>query len=501
MPKEKITLENVGPVSRLEIDLGDPGITILSGPNGSGKTTSLEGIQKTAVGKGRIPVKDGERSGSIEMPGAKVTICSNTRHVGGKCTIVNLEDQFNLGDLVDPGLKSADAADARRIKALVGLTGVKADLSMFGPDEFPDIDKVVIAEIDDLVEMAAIVKRGYESMARDAEKNAHAESTKAKTLESTLEEIDPNEKPLPIEAARGLHQHAVISLATIKERFESQERAETIKVAAKKQFDEAVHNYTKPSFESLEKESSDAAKAEGKARVKVDQLRAKLDDAVGLLEVCENRCNKATDAMVEAKQHEDMLESFRNVFDTPIENPVDKGQLDKEAADVFSREKQLDIAKTYARNVEVKLVVSDHKGLMFALEKNAAKYRIAASLTDDVISNAIDCKHLRVETKDGNTRLVVNHKRGDSTWFGDLSEGERWVIAIDIALEQPVFTDLGEQKAIVVIPQHAWESLDINARNSISEHAVERGIHILTAEASRDVSDSDDIIVKQFGKA
>jgi hypothetical protein len=106
------------------------------------------------------------------------------------------------------------------------------------------------------------------------------------------------------------------------------------------------------------------------------------------------------------------------------------------------------------------------------LRADAQKLRDAAKLTDEVLSEAVACAVLRV---DGG-RLVTTTKRG-ATYYGDLSQGERWKIALDIASDR---VGVG---GLIVVEQPAWESLDPQNRRLIAEHAKSRRVVILTAEA------------------
>jgi len=80
---------------------------------------------------------------------------------------------------------------------------------------------------------------------------------------------------------------------------------------------------------------------------------------------------------------------------------------------------------------------------------------------------------LRVEAG----RLVRATRRG-ATYFSDLSHGERWRIALDVAIEA-----VG-QRGVLVIPQGAWEGLDPDNRAAIADHVRGRGAVVLTAEAT-----------------
>ena len=99
--------------------------------------------------------------------------------------------------------------------------------------------------------------------------------------------------------------------------------------------------------------------------------------------------------------------------------------------------------------------------------------RNAAKGTDDVLSSLIPQGPLRVE--DG--RLVVSSDRSESELFAELSDGERWTIAIDLAANQL------DADGLLVIPQPAYEGLTESIREMINSHAKERKVTIITAEA------------------
>ena len=84
-------------------------------------------------------------------------------------------------------------------------------------------------------------------------------------------------------------------------------------------------------------------------------------------------------------------------------------------------------------------------------------------------------------------RLVLDTRRG-ATYFADLSHGERWKLAIDIALDA-----LGD-RGVLVIPQESWEGCDNVARGEIAMHARTRGVVVLTAACSTD----ERITARQF---
>jgi ABC-type multidrug transport system ATPase subunit len=102
-------------------------------------------------------------------------------------------------------------------------------------------------------------------------------------------------------------------------------------------------------------------------------------------------------------------------------------------------------------------------------------FREAAGAVDQVLSDMVArvTKRLRVEAG----RLVCDTDRG-AELLSDLSGGERWRLAVEIAAEQ-----VG-QGGLVTVPQEAWEGLDPQNRAEVAEIARRVGVVLLTAECS-----------------
>ena len=103
-----------------------------------------------------------------------------------------------------------------------------------------------------------------------------------------------------------------------------------------------------------------------------------------------------------------------------------------------------------------------------------SQLRAAAKGTDEVLSEAVAKLGTPLKVVDG--RLVLKTGRGD-TYFGELSTGERWKLALDIAIDA-----VGVGGALAV-SQEAWEGLDPANRRLIAEHVKGRGVLLITAEA------------------
>jgi len=112
-------------------------------------------------------------------------------------------------------------------------------------------------------------------------------------------------------------------------------------------------------------------------------------------------------------------------------------------------------------------------------DRGAKMLREAAKRTDEILSDTI-CKlipHMRVEEE----RLLYNYpKRGKYIPFDELSQGEAYSIAIDIAASV-----LGVG-GVFVLSQAAWGELNDRSRAEVAIRCREKGCTMLTAQATLD---------------
>jgi hypothetical protein len=463
-----IEIENIGPIEKLTIPLPeDGGVVVLSGRNGAGKSTALDAARSLMSGKGSLPVRDACSTGHVNGLGVTIRVGKSTRR-GGELEALHLEDRLSIADMVDPGLKSDEAADGRRIKALVGLTGAKADPALFPEAARHDLDRY-----DDLVEQAAVAKRNLESLARAEEKQADELLARARAMREgldpkTIEDVDE-------EALRATLSDAIREEATTRERYDQAARRDVEAAQAKGKL-EAMSGYDGPTLEDArlieqgaDRLIEDVEREFAAAKRRVDETNATLIQR----KMDRNMAAKAREA---AFHHQEAVAALQATIDAakgadPIdEDAVKAAQSAREAAELAMSE------ALAARGAKLKLegaMVTAREATQHA--GKAAELREAAKSTDDVLADAIQCPVLRIEAG----RLVTGTRRG-RTLFADLSEGERWRIALDIAADQ-----VGEG-GIITVPQDAWEGLDAENRRSIAEHAKRRLVTILTAEAQRD---------------
>lgn len=491
-----IEIENCGPIGHLSFSLDDFGVTTLVAPNACGKSTALQAVQTAARGDGKLPLKDRTKRGKVEAFGAKITIGGTTRHTGEfECT--NLEGRFDIGALIDPKIKSPTAADAARIKALIALTGVKADPTLFKTHEaFPDFDAVVTPdclETDDLVEMARRIKAKYDQAARMAEGDADREDGHAGSLAST-EELDMTAE-FREDVLQGAYDACRDRVTTLRAMAEHHAKAQQDMKAAQDLLSELQEEATYPP-EGIKEKIDAAATLLDKTKAEVADLERLLANAKQLAKDTEAELNlwmerqAGEQKRLEAVERANRIVALCRQSEAPTDDEVAAADralgAARSAIDYGSRIRQ---AKRNAARAD------QHRRLAAEAREKAARLRNAGKATDEVLSGAISCERLRVESDGTAARLVTDTGRGTSIPYHDLSDGERGEIAVDIGAAQ-----VGEG-GLLVVAQPVWEGLDGANRKRIHEKAAKRRVYVLTAEATEDPEAPKEIVATPFAAA
>jgi len=227
------------------------GLVLLTGDNGSGKSETLScarALMGSADDKKSLRPRDGEKSGSVEGCGVAIKVGRSNRETG-ELTVAALEDRLDIADLVDPGIADPNAADARRLKSLIRVAGVKADLDLFSDllgDTF-EIDAKVMKE-PDLINMAGGVKRSLEAKARSEENKAEACGVEAATCLKSVEGVDITGESDEA-ALQAAYREAANRDAEVKQRQLSAEQAQEAQCKAREALATANRQYDGPTLE------------------------------------------------------------------------------------------------------------------------------------------------------------------------------------------------------------------------------------------------------------
>lgn len=166
-----IEIVNIGPIAQLSFETPqEGGVVVLCGPNGCGKTTALEAIRSVVRGTGAIPLREGAKNGYIRVGNAQATAAKKPKF-SGHWLEEHREDGESIASFVEPGLKSADAADRARLKVLASLVGADPTYEMFEavfPNNINDLEDVW--DQPNILAACNLAKRQLEAKAREYEK-------------------------------------------------------------------------------------------------------------------------------------------------------------------------------------------------------------------------------------------------------------------------------------------------------------------------------------------
>jgi DNA repair exonuclease SbcCD ATPase subunit len=462
-----IELQNVGPIEKLAIPLPDAGVVVLKGRNGVGKSHALAAVDSLVSGRGRVPCRDGAARGLIEGFGAKITIGRSQRRTG-EAEVVTLEGRLDISQLVQPPIKDEEAADRQRIKALIQLSGQSADPKTFATILPPDtsIGELVgpSEQTDDPVAFAGKLKRALEAEARRHERQMEDARSQVNALRQQL----PGPVPQEATSEAACQQARLKAEQQLQQALVRLKELETRQQIAAQQAEQVAH--AKKQLAELEA-ASIREPAEYEAELAdLDAKIAKLQQALAALRTQREQVKKqAEDAARLRKQ----IEELRKVVEQVPQMVGDEELTAAQQAVEEARRKHAEAVHLVGIGKMIDQI-KQLAGVAAAAEKHAEAYREAAKSTDDVLTSLVAAVTRRLRVESG--RLVCDTDRGVEA-FSELSPGERWRIALEIAAEQ-----VG-QGGLVTVPQEAWESLDPINRAEVACIARQVGVVILTAEA------------------
>ena len=493
---QQIEVENLGPIENFTFKLESPGVTTIVAPNGCGKSILIKSLASVAAGEGGLPLRNGTEKGRIDGLGVHVSLNPKQTRTAGEFACDHLEGKLNLASLVDPGVKDEVAADKRRIKALISLTGVEADRALFeARPEFneDDFERIVSSEAlkcADLVEMATRIARDYQAEARNWENGAHRDQVAADSLKEQLAQVDMT-KEHDAEKLNDAYFAAQRNYATGCQRVDTAvdkaKRAEEAKRELKNWDERNV-----PTDNKVAKKALKDAEEKHEGLIKHhDELVLQLRQLEQSIELCQREIATAGAELRLASDNANNVETHvarrtaclkaiteEEEYECPSPEQIEEWKVAFHTAK-SAMEDGVRVRDARMKQASVK-AFEDSAAMR---RETAEKLRNIASATDHVLSDAIESKWVKIATEPGGKR-VYGYVESKDTWapYHELSATEKWAIAIEIGVER-----VG-QGGLLFIPQEAWEGVDVWNRKFIHEHAKQRGVFILTAEATRDES-------------
>lgn len=503
-----IVIKDVGPVTEFTLPIA-AGVTVLTGDNEVGKTTC---ILATAALAGRkdtdLAPRDGTKAGMVRGLGTILSISKRTTKTG-ELEVDSVEDRLDLAALVDPGLKDGAAANRRRIRALLSLSGTKLDLKDFAellPENMSE--ELVAADADDdPVEMAGKIKRRWEKKARENEEKASQWEGKAIGLRDRLKDQD-----LEVESDQAKLQRRLLDATAAESRLREQQRGAQAKGAsieeAKRKIVE-IESSGSGKVQAAERaleESENAVQAANRAKADADGLvvsaNARVEEFRRQLAMAEQASSEARNvaraAANDCQMREAQHEAAQAVLNNARERLGDLGQLRSLAAsaapegpDALDLEAAKEECDAAAAAVERGAIVRDLLQAKDQLKDVVAKqtahvrtaeiFRAGARGTDEVLSNAGDCETLKVIEGE---LTYVEAKRSEA--FARLSDGKRWQVGITEVARAIRKTRGGNRLCILPIQQQAFEGMVDHNRKTVYDTAIACNVCIVTAEKGSD---------------
>lgn len=494
-PRE-IRVKNVGPIPRFTFTVPEKGgVVRLTGDNGIGKSILLDAVQSLVTKTGSLPVKDGTESASIEGLGATLRVARKASR-GGELVFESVSSKFSVADFIDPGIDDAEAADAARVRSLIGLLGLKADVGLFKriatEKTISLIARPETLKKTDLLELAKGLKRDFEAAARTAGDTADNLLQKAAARAAVADGIDLEE-----ETDAQILQQLFESAMNQRNAITASADAYRAAVAASAEAAEAIGKLKEPAPAPDKAELESAVQSAKSRFVGAEQsvknleadlarLQAALAEARSTLALAAKDVESASTAQRLAAGAESAKELYRAelsrlqaiVANVPV--PVPAEQIEAAECGVSVARQAIERAEV-VRNA--KRAIAEAEKLRSESRDSRALYEThseAAKGIESILSEQIAVSVPgRLAMRAG--RLVTPTERGPETPLGELSEGERVRFTLELLIP---LLKAKTKYPLLVIPQENWESLQPTSRRLIESLVHGTDVVILAAECA-----------------
>ncbi len=483
---KNMIVKDVGAIKELIVPVPEEGgVVIARGPNGCGKSTLLraaQGLLGDKKDKASLRHHDDAEKGFISLGDATLTLGRSNRS-SGALDIHSLAGRVDLGDIVDPQVEDPLRADKRRIEAIFKVAGS----SMEGTE----LKKLLPADVVESLDWKD--SAGEEPILDVADRLRSVLTERARNLEKKGQERAAQAKAMKIGKHEAFTCPTAEEIQQAKDDFQAKTE-EGIKLAERKRLADEQ-------FDRVAKARREFAEADGQdLQSKIDSLEADIKEAYGKFEQFGAEISKHEKAILELRDARnkagadcEALEVKKDALHKQLKYREQLEAIIAESVQPITEEQvnQHRAAVDEARTLwdELRQAEQDAKTLekANAIEKEAETIEADSKKAREVAGKGIDSALGKLIGKvfpgsqflEG--RLAVEHPKRGTTYFGELSDGERWTVVLNLA------TSLCPDSTMLVVPQIAWEGLDGANRQKINDWAKEHKIVVLTAESSKEV--------------
>lgn len=458
-----VKIQSIQAVEFVEFDMpeGDGGVRLFRGSNGAGKTTALQCIEALLGRKVNLSASRGAPEGSIEGLGVTKKIKQKTT-TKGDVEVACLEGRFDFSSLVDPPIKDPAAKNKARIRALVGLAGRKATVDDFrelfvDQDQFAAIGEMV--SDGDPLEMADEIKKHVERQARDIEAKIEQDTSRWKLAVEQAKGHKPKDEPKAVKQLADEYAAAAEAVKAAESKRQAIDQATAENARTQSQIER--HQAERPAMSA-----ADLAVSVKEARATVVQLEEALRVAIATKEAVE-RDFKASSAW-ESRLRE--LEA--QVVDIDDEVP----EIEPLKAKADAALKSLQDAEEIKQRWDAAVRAQQYKESIATNAEQAKQLRDVAASTGKIVSKFLPTSCPLVVNADG----VLGVHDADGSWeaMSDLSEGERWEVALSVAIEA-----VGPG-GVIPCDQNAWQSLDSESKAEVARRCKEACVYLVSGEVA-----------------
>jgi predicted ATP-binding protein involved in virulence len=477
MTTEVLELENAGPIQgtfAIDVSKG-PGLYVLRGSKGSGKSTVLKSLELLRGCDTTITIHDGELSGHVSGFGVVRPLGARKR-AKGDFELESLGD-VSFADFVHPQGKTPETRDKQCIQALVALTGVKADPSVYYPIVFGKdaYDRLGVKATDDPILLASRVKEALDAIKRKLETTADVEQGNADQIERQAGEY-PKDASDDVEAALAARDAAKKTADRLYEQASQAAEQEKARHQAQKQLDAAKANYAGPTSVQARTIHDAAVDAYAKLEAKVEELKRELHTAQHAAQLAAEKATSANATLQAAVSHEKTVSAWQIQLDAPVMSAPTDEQRAEAAAAVAAANAAHELAVKVREARQRLEQAAKHKAAAADARKKAEKVKAAAGEVFATLAGQLKTTRIKVESVEDQVRLVCEHpRRRKKVFFNgetDLSEGERTMLAIEELLPRI------DSPGLFALPQESFAAIQPLDRKSLHAFAIERGIYV-----------------------
>ena len=488
MVATKNFIRDVGPITFCELPMPEKGgLILLKSSNGQGKSIALDAIESALTRNGTVDARDDQAKGQVEFAGATISVGISTRRTG-TAEVYSLSGKYCVSDLVSPGIADPVAADAKRIKVLLALTGAQANPTLWHPlvkdiGEFDKLIKPDTIETTDLLQQAARVKRDLDQAARDNEGLAENATGRAESARKTADGVHLiGESNSAVLAA--LVEEKVRALAALEAEANAAMAKGRSVLQAQTKLKSALADYKGPTAAEadelrLKADSIWERAKEATAKAKAVLAKAEADERTALAD-----WKHATSQWELASQHEKLTAQWQTQIEADTTELIPKERINEAQAAVDQARQDLERGVTIRAAKAAILEAEKFSKLAIEHADRAERLRAAAKGTDEILSGLIAKSGvpLKVATFDRRQRLIFDTKKRSlgKVPYGDLSHGERTKIAIDIYIDA---IKKSGGKGVLILSQENTEALDSANLRSVYDQAIAAGVVVYGAKA------------------